>query len=68
MRVANDATGAKSYSCVVADLGLAEKIPTTPDDEARLAVVGTPYIMAPEVLTGKPYNEKVSVVTVNRPG
>ena len=43
----------------MADLGLAEKIPTTPEDMARLSMVGTPYIMAPEVLHGKPYNETV---------
>jgi len=51
--------GKKKYTCIVADLGLAEKIPTTTEEMARLSMVGTPYIMAPEVLRGKPYNEKV---------
>ena len=61
MKLNSDRRRRAKYSCVVADLGLAEKIPTTPEDEARLTMVGTPYIMAPEVLLGKPYNEKVSV-------
>lgn len=57
--VTTDRTGKKKYKAVVADLGLAEKIPTSPEDEKRLAIVGTAYIMAPEVLKGRPYNEKV---------
>uniref|UniRef100_A0A286XCV8 Testis associated actin remodelling kinase 2 n=1 Tax=Cavia porcellus TaxID=10141 RepID=A0A286XCV8_CAVPO len=39
------------YSAVVADFGLAEKIPD-------MAVVGSPFWMAPEVLRDEPYNEK----------
>lgn len=48
---------------VVADFGLAEKIPDYSDDEDQepLAVVGSPYWMAPEVLRGEVYNEKVDV-------
>uniref|UniRef100_A0A3Q2YVL8 dual-specificity kinase n=1 Tax=Hippocampus comes TaxID=109280 RepID=A0A3Q2YVL8_HIPCM len=45
-------------SAVVADFGLAEKIP---DYRYPLAVVGSPYWMAPEVLRGELYNEKVDV-------
>ncbi|XP_065104788.1 dual specificity testis-specific protein kinase 2 [Paramisgurnus dabryanus] len=50
-------------SCVVADFGLAEKIPDHSDgtDKETLAVVGSPYWMAPEVLRGEHYNEKVDV-------
>lgn len=48
---------------VVADFGLAEKIPDYSDDEEQepLAVVGSPYWMAPEVLRGEVYNEKADV-------
>lgn len=48
---------------VVADFGLAEKIPDYSDEEDQepLAVVGSPYWMAPEVLRGEVYNEKVDV-------
>uniref|UniRef100_A0A8C2YNA4 dual-specificity kinase n=1 Tax=Chinchilla lanigera TaxID=34839 RepID=A0A8C2YNA4_CHILA len=42
------------YSAVVADFGLAEKIPD-------VAVVGSPFWMAPEVLRDEPYNEKADV-------
>ncbi|KAM9425271.1 dual specificity testis-specific protein kinase 2 [Pholidichthys leucotaenia] len=50
-------------SAVVGDFGLAEKIPDYSEDgvEERLAVVGSPYWMAPEVLRGEVYNEKVDV-------
>ncbi|KAL6118478.1 tesk1 [Pungitius sinensis] len=50
-------------SAVVGDLGLAEKIPDYSDEEDQepLAVVGSPYWMAPEVLRGELYNEKVDV-------
>ncbi|XP_061664035.1 dual specificity testis-specific protein kinase 1 [Syngnathoides biaculeatus] len=50
-------------SAVVGDFGLAEKIPAYSEeaDQEPLAVVGSPYWMAPEVLRGELYNEKVDV-------
>nr|XP_046235930.1 dual specificity testis-specific protein kinase 2 [Scatophagus argus] len=50
-------------SAVVGDFGLAEKIPDYSEEENQepLAVVGSPYWMAPEVLRGEVYNEKVDV-------
>nr|XP_020475393.1 dual specificity testis-specific protein kinase 1 [Monopterus albus]XP_020475394.1 dual specificity testis-specific protein kinase 1 [Monopterus albus] len=50
-------------SAVVGDFGLAEKIPDYSEEEEQepLAVVGSPYWMAPEVLRGEVYNEKVDV-------
>ncbi|XP_034020848.1 dual specificity testis-specific protein kinase 1 [Thalassophryne amazonica] len=50
-------------TAVVGDFGLAEKIPdySDPADQEPLAVVGSPYWMAPEVLRGELYNEKVDV-------
>ncbi|XP_041417376.1 dual specificity testis-specific protein kinase 2 isoform X2 [Xenopus laevis] len=49
------------YSAVVADFGLAEKIPDNSEGSEKLAVVGSPYWMAPEVLRDEPYNEKADV-------
>ncbi|XP_063149270.1 dual specificity testis-specific protein kinase 1 [Candoia aspera] len=51
------------YTAVVADFGLAEKIPTYSEggEKEPLAVVGSPYWMAPEVLRGELYNEKADV-------
>uniref|UniRef100_A0A670IVM4 dual-specificity kinase n=1 Tax=Podarcis muralis TaxID=64176 RepID=A0A670IVM4_PODMU len=51
------------YTAVVGDFGLAEKIPTYSDggEKEPLAVVGSPYWMAPEVLRGELYNEKADV-------
>ncbi|KAJ7335108.1 hypothetical protein JRQ81_013049 [Phrynocephalus forsythii] len=51
------------YTAVVGDFGLAEKIPTYSEGGERepLAVVGSPYWMAPEVLRGELYNEKADV-------
>ncbi|KAM5148290.1 dual specificity testis-specific protein kinase 2 [Mantella aurantiaca] len=49
------------YSAVVADFGLAEKIPDYSDGCEKLAVVGSPYWMAPEVLRDEPYNEKADI-------
>ncbi|XP_030640874.1 dual specificity testis-specific protein kinase 2 [Chanos chanos] len=51
------------FTAVVGDFGLAEKIPDYSDcvDKQPLAVVGSPYWMAPEVLRGELYNEKVDV-------
>ncbi|XP_037683295.1 dual specificity testis-specific protein kinase 2 isoform X3 [Choloepus didactylus] len=49
------------YSAVVADFGLAEKIPDVSMESEKLAVVGSPFWMAPEVLRDEPYNEKADV-------
>uniref|UniRef100_A0A4W5JLJ6 dual-specificity kinase n=1 Tax=Hucho hucho TaxID=62062 RepID=A0A4W5JLJ6_9TELE len=51
------------FTAVVGDFGLAEKIPDYCDgaDQQPLAVVGSPYWMAPEVLRGEVYDEKVDV-------
>ncbi|XP_053149745.1 dual specificity testis-specific protein kinase 1 isoform X2 [Hemicordylus capensis] len=51
------------YTAVVGDFGLAEKIPTYSEGSEKepLAVVGSPYWMAPEVLHGELYNEKADV-------
>ncbi|KAG7525149.1 dual specificity testis-specific protein kinase 2-like [Solea senegalensis] len=50
-----------SYTAVVGDFGLAEKIPTTVAEREKLSVVGSPFWMAPEVLRNEPYNEKADV-------
>nr|XP_033791676.1 dual specificity testis-specific protein kinase 1 [Geotrypetes seraphini] len=54
---------ARGYSAVVGDFGLAEKIPDYSEgmEAEPLAVVGSPYWMAPEVLRGEHYNEKADV-------
>ncbi|NXD87757.1 TESK1 kinase, partial [Halcyon senegalensis] len=54
---------ADGYTAVVGDFGLAEKIPTYSEGSEKepLAVVGSPYWMAPEVLRGEIYNEKADV-------
>ncbi|NXK72417.1 TESK1 kinase, partial [Amazona guildingii] len=54
---------ASGYTAVVGDFGLAEKIPTYSEGSEKepLAVVGSPYWMAPEVLRGEIYNEKADV-------
>lgn len=49
------------YTAVVGDFGLAEKIPSHDADGEKLAVVGSPFWMAPEVLRDEPYNEKADV-------
>ncbi|KAM8838194.1 dual specificity testis-specific protein kinase 2 [Synchiropus picturatus] len=50
-----------SYTAVVGDFGLAEKIPTNPAEAEKLSVVGSPFWMAPEVLRDEPYSEKADV-------
>ncbi|CAI5681554.1 dual specificity testis-specific protein kinase 1 isoform X1 [Oreochromis niloticus] len=52
-----------TFTAVVGDFGLAEKIPDYSDGSEKqpLAIVGSPYWMAPEVLRGELYNEKVDV-------
>lgn len=55
----------KKYSdgrtaAVVADLGLADKIPS-PTLDTPVSIVGSPYWMAPECLVGKVYNQKADV-------
>ncbi|NXO53422.1 TESK1 kinase, partial [Aramus guarauna] len=54
---------ANGYTAVVGDFGLAEKIPTYSEGSKKepLAVVGSPYWMAPEVLRGEIYDEKADV-------
>ncbi|NWI63303.1 TESK1 kinase, partial [Todus mexicanus] len=51
------------YTAVVGDFGLAEKIPTYSEGSEKqpLAVVGSPYWMAPEVLRGDVYDEKADM-------
>ncbi|XP_053325985.1 dual specificity testis-specific protein kinase 2 [Spea bombifrons] len=49
------------YAAVVADFGLAEKIPDYSEGNEKLSVVGSPYWMAPEVLRDEQYNEKADV-------
>ncbi|KAK0141276.1 Dual specificity testis-specific protein kinase 2 [Merluccius polli] len=51
------------FTAVVGDFGLAEKIPDYSDgvEKQPLAIVGSPYWMAPEVLRGEFYDEKVDV-------
>ncbi|KAM7418335.1 hypothetical protein PAMA_015792 [Pampus argenteus] len=52
-----------AFTAVVGDFGLAEKIPDYSDgvEKQPLAIVGSPYWMAPEVLRGALYDEKVDV-------
>uniref|UniRef100_A0A6I8P5Y3 dual-specificity kinase n=1 Tax=Ornithorhynchus anatinus TaxID=9258 RepID=A0A6I8P5Y3_ORNAN len=50
-----------SYSAIVGDFGLAEKIPDYSKGSEKLSVVGSPFWMAPEVLRDEPYNEKADV-------
>lgn len=46
---------------VVADFGLAAKIPNPMNKSEKLSIVGSPYWIAPEVLNGEWYNEKADV-------
>ncbi|XP_067134378.1 dual specificity testis-specific protein kinase 2-like [Centruroides vittatus] len=49
------------YTAVVGDFGLAEKIPDSREKTRRLAIVGSPYWMAPECLHGQWYNEMADI-------
>ncbi|CAL8313833.1 unnamed protein product [Gadus morhua 'NCC'] len=49
------------FTAVVGDFGLAEKIPRPGAEGEKLAVVGSPFWMAPEVLRDELYNEKADV-------
>ena len=53
---------------VVADFGLARLhlANTSSERRRRYTVVGNPYCMAPEMLRGKQYNEKVDVFSFGR--
>ncbi|XP_062284176.1 dual specificity testis-specific protein kinase 2 [Scomber scombrus] len=50
-----------SFTAVVGDFGLAEKIPSNHAEGEKLSVVGSPFWMAPEVLRDEYYNEKADV-------
>lgn len=54
---------AQGFTAVVGDFGLAEKIPVYREGVQKepLAVVGSPYWMAPEVLRGELYDEKADI-------
>ncbi|KAK3089487.1 hypothetical protein FSP39_003991 [Pinctada imbricata] len=49
------------YTAVVSDFGLAAKIPDPLDKSKKLSPVGSPYWMAPEILTGNWYCETADV-------
>ncbi|XP_076440851.1 dual specificity testis-specific protein kinase 2-like [Babylonia areolata] len=51
------------YQAVLADFGLATKIPD-PLSREKLPTVGSPYWMAPEVLNGRFYNERADLFSV----
>ncbi|PVD22968.1 hypothetical protein C0Q70_16228 [Pomacea canaliculata] len=53
----------RSYHAVIADFGLAAKIPD-PLNKEKLPVVGSPYWMAPEVLHGDFYNERADIFSL----
>lgn len=50
-----------NLQAVVADFGLAAKIPDPLNKTERLSIVGSPYWMAPEVLNGEWYNEQADI-------
>ncbi|CAN8220657.1 unnamed protein product [Coccothraustes coccothraustes] len=49
----------KGYLEMLADFGLATQL--TPKQIRRCSVAGTPWWMAPEVVTGQPYGPKVDI-------
>ena len=51
--------GQRNLMAIVADFGLAAKIPSSSDH--RLPQVGSPYWMSPECLRGKFYDEKADI-------
>lgn len=53
----------RGYHAVVADFGLATKIPD-PLSKEKLPTVGSPYWMAPEVLVGDFYNERADLFSL----
>lgn len=56
-----DDDGEVVYGAVVGDFGLAEKIPTCEVERSNLQIVGTPYVIAPEVLREKAYDQTADV-------
>lgn len=54
-------TEGNEYTAVIGDFGLAEKIPDSRQKSRRLAIVGSPYWMAPECLHGQWYNEMADI-------
>ncbi|NXK71053.1 PAK3 kinase, partial [Sylvietta virens] len=46
-------------SVKLADFGLSAQV--TPEQSRRTSVIGTPWWMAPEVVTGQPYGHKVDI-------
>ncbi|KAM3669150.1 serine/threonine-protein kinase PAK 3-like [Ammospiza maritima maritima] len=53
-------------SVKLADFGLATQL--TPEQSRRCSVTGTPWWMAPEVVTGQPYGPKVDMWELLWPG
>lgn len=54
-----------NLSAIVADFGLAAKIPASTDH--CLPQVGSPYWMSPECLRGKYYDEKADIFSFGNP-
>ena len=62
-RAEDKAAAADQMKAVVADFGLAAKIPTRSNklENIRLPQVGSPYWMSPECLRGKYYDDKADI-------